>query len=167
MKCPVCGTNYSADPCPICGYEDFFIVGSNEEESRREVQQRIRQRKTEFYGKIRVGIVLYHYEVSETAVSEYEERVLFPLRTAADGKIYWLPRKFESCSARDYVETDLYVEISGEQREFLHHVAIRNIPEEGMQEVGLQIDENLHFVLKIRSDAGKQMESQPQYLFAG
>jgi len=165
MKCPVCGTDYSDASCPLCAYKDILIVGLSEDESRREVRKQIAMGKEKFFSKVQVGIVLHHYDVTEDMVSENEERVLVLSRLVADGNIYWLPRKFECHSERDCVETDIYVKITGTNREFLHCVNLQNIIGEEAQEVGLQIDENLQFRVAMRMN-GMQTLSQPQYLFA-
>lgn len=166
MKCPVCGTEYSASSCPLCGYEDIFIVGLSEKDTRRELNHQISMGKEEFFSKVQVGIVLYHYDVTETTVTETEERVLLLSRLSADGNVCWLPRTFGCCSERARVEADIYVKIAGTDREFLHHAEISNIIGEGEQEIGLQIDKNLQFKVNIRSTNGRQTSSQPQYLFA-
>ena len=165
MKCPVCGTQYSASMCSLCGYEDILIVGLSEDEARRELHKQITRGKKDFLSKVQVGIVLYQYDVNEETASETEERVTVLSRLAADGKIYWLPRKFKFDLTREYVETEVFVKIAGTDREFLHRAELRNLMGEEEQEVGLQIDENLQFRVNVRMN-GKQTSSQPQYLFA-
>ncbi len=166
MKCPVCGTTLSASRCSLCGYEETALaVGMSKEKNLQRVQNNITKKKTEFFSKIQVGIVLYSYDVDENSVEESEERteVLSGLVTGRD---YWLPKEFSYHVPRDSVEVDIYVKIAGLGREFLHSISLRNIEGEEEQKVGLQIDEDLQLRVKMRSSNARQSTSQPQYLFA-
>ena len=170
MKCPVCGTVYSEDPCPLCGYEDLFIVGASAEESRREIQQRIERLKQEFRRTIRLGIVVYQYEADEQSVRVSEERVLFPASSSVDGKLHWMSRKFGAVAElpeRETVELTLFAEIAGKSGEFRQRVSIRNFPGEETRKIGIRVDDHWQFTLCLRGDSGRQTESSPQNLFAG
>lgn len=162
MKCLVCGKNYEAAECPRCHFPDIQLMGDREA-ALASLMPTIQTYRKNFLSKVKVELVIYHWkDQNGQIVADYWEPLL--LGTANDLLMseIWLDQKFARIADLEMLSVTVCITVADERRE--EQVAIPNLHEPELQQLGAYVDEDFNLVLMLRNDTHLPVKSVPVLL---
>ncbi len=166
MKCLVCGKEFNNEiyQCPVCAFPVPQFPG-NPEEGIRALEPTIRAHRETLSKLVRIGVVLYQYEVSWSDVRETgKETADFGSVYRLLGKPVWLDRRFKAFEARKNCDIQLCVDMG--DRAYTIQVNVPSIQDAEEYELGIAVDDNFMFRLMLRDNKNTVQSSADYYLFA-
>ena len=164
MKCLVCGKNYEAAECPRCHFPDIQIVGDREK-ALETMRPTIERYRTTFLNSVNVFLVIFRWKAQGgDVVLDREEKRLLGVANKLMEKETWLAEKFARIPNQKDITATISIEREGEVRTV--QVAIPNLQNPELQQLGASIDSHCNLRLLLRNDTEKPTMSQPVALFA-
>lgn len=160
MKCYVCSKTYEGSECPRCRFPNVQVPNTTWEEARQALIVSINAFRTNFLQSIQAGLVIYHHKDEDGVyVLDREETVSLGSGTDLYEKELWLDREFARLEDAASVSVRLKITVGDSTRE--EQVSLPNLRAPELQQIGISLDDQFQFRLKLRNVSEKPTCSAP------
>ena len=164
MKCLVCGKNYEAAECPRCHFPYIQVPAAASETFLESLRPTVNSYRGGFLQQVKLQIPIYRWKDQDGVV--VEDRVeTISLGTADQLKAgaRWLEEKFARIP--DEKEIPVTVSISAGGDTWERTIAVPNLHQPELQQVGVVINDEYHILLMLRNETEQNTVSDPVPLF--
>ena len=148
MKCFVCNQEYEGHECTKCRFPNVQMPGVNREKAMQDLAPAIQSYRTVFLQNVQLDVVTYHWK-DDNGVVVLDREELIPLGSGTElycqGK--WLEQKFARMGELSQIPVKIRITRWGTVRE--EQVAIPNLTQPMLQQLGAEMDEDFQIRLKL------------------
>lgn len=167
-RCFVCMYTYDSmqhmNICPVCKFQEPHILGDYEQ-GVHELQPMIMKKKQDLLNKLRIGLVIFEYEISNGQVIEKGKSIEYFNNVVLLGETCWLNDQFETVSTRDSLEAEIAVTINNTP--LSQKYTLPNLKDASCLTVGITVDNQFDLILIAKDESGRQTQSEKAYIFSG
>jgi len=157
MKCLVCNYVFSGTACPKCGFPVVEIPGDYET-GLKTLQPTIQKYRAEFCKKIKLGISVHNYDVTDTVSYKGEENIALGTADSFISRTTWLNGEFTNIPSRGQIPVTVNVSV-GDSPAYQLTLNANNLPSEMLQ-LGISMDDQLRICLVLRDKTGKTSSTE-------
>ena len=164
MKCQVCGKEFDAAECPRCGFPDIQIPEVGREQALASLMPTINNWRSKFLNNIRVELVCYQWKAEGDKVVP-NGRELKLLGTGEDLRkgAQWLDQWFARIPEQAKLTVTVMITAGQEKRE--QQIAVRNLTQPELQQIGAYLDDDFRLHLRLRNASEAVVDADPVPLF--
>lgn len=160
MKCYVCSKTYEGSECPRCHFPAIQVPNATWEQARQSLTATIEPFLANFLKSIRAELTIYYHK-DENGVCALDHEDLLSLGTGTE--LYknelWNSQQFARLADQDSVPVRLRLTVGDQSRE--EKVMLPNLHAAALQQIGITLDEQFRFHLKLRNGTEAPTASQP------
>ncbi len=161
MKCLVCNYDFNGIACPKCKFPVVEIPGDYET-GLKTLQPTVMKYRTEFGKKIRLGVVVHNYDVTDTVTYKGEQTLPAGTADSMMSTTKWLSGEFTNIPSRSKVPVTLSVAV-GDEPEYKVTLNADNLPSETLQ-LGISVDDQMRACFILRDGFGNTSPTETVYL---
>ena len=158
MKCFVCNQEYQGAVCPRCTFPNVQVPGATREKAMQDLAPTIAVYKNNFLSTIRLDVVICYWKDEQgLTVLDHEDTICLGTGTELYQKEMWHEQKFARIENEPRIFVTLRITMGDKTRE--QQVALENISDPYLQQLGVEMDGEFNICLKLRNDAGTETYS--------
>lgn len=152
-ECPVCKKQHTDEICPVCQFPVISFPG-DPVKGMQKLQPLIDGHRAKFLKEVSVAIVTYSWKDENGVIApDKTEQLKFGSGAELYGKETWLAQSFARIPDAESLDVTFVVNVEGAEES--RKLAVPNLPEAELQQIGAVIDGDMNIRLMLKNSSGK------------